>query len=94
MRTKSKQEVLAGLGVRVAAKVESVVNPMPELPTDHQERDQILARVLQVLGDRRVGYVPLYDIEEDLERSYREDALEDFRENVRAWMKALARRSA
>lgn len=53
------------------------------------DRDEILSKALAYLSKRGVPYVPLA-IEEDIQTSYEDDALEEFRETVRGWIKALA----
>jgi hypothetical protein len=85
VNSKSKQEVLAGLGV---APRELPDFPHVELPVDRAERDRILATAMQHLSRHNITYVPL-DVEEDIGISYQRDDLDGLRETVRGWMRQL-----
>jgi hypothetical protein len=85
VNSKSKQEVLAGLG---AAPRDLLDGPHAELLVDHVERDRILASAMQHLSRHNIAYVPL-DVEEGIEISYQRDDLDGFRETVHGWMRQL-----
>ena len=57
---------------------------------DEAERDQILRNALTYLSSRGVLYVPLA-IEEDIQTSYEDDTLDEFRDTVRGWIAELVR---
>ena len=85
MNRKSKQEVLADLGV---APRDIPDIPHAELLVDRADRDRILATAMQHLSRYNIVYVPL-DVEEDIEISYQRDDLDRFRETVGGWMRQL-----
>lgn len=63
---------------------------LPETPGGAEDiRDEILRRALDHLSEHNVPYVPL-DIEEDIQASYEDDTLEEFRDVVRGWIRELA----
>lgn len=62
--------------------------PFDPNPDGASERDVILGRVRTYLAEHNVPYVPLA-IEEDIQASYEDDTLEEFRGVVRGWVRAL-----
>lgn len=63
---------------------------LKQMRSDEEERDEILRKALEYLSDHYVAYVPL-DVEEDINSSYEDDTLEEFKENVRRWIRELVK---